>query len=51
VSSEGQKVMQNEMPHLPAYLNHFNTDNSASRIIWNRNKFFNFKGITALGGK
>jgi len=51
VSSEGQKVMQHEMPHLPVYHNHFNTYNSASRIIWNRNKFLYFKGKTALGGQ
>jgi hypothetical protein len=43
--------MQHEMPHLPVYNNHFNTDNSASRIIWNRNKFLYFKGKTALGGQ
>jgi len=43
--------MQNEMPHLPVYDNHFDTVNSASRIIWNRNKFLYFKGKTALGGQ
>ena len=42
--------MQNELPHLPVYKNNVDTVNSASRIIWNRNKFLNFKGKTALGG-
>ena len=43
--------MQNELPHLPVYKNNVDTVNSASRIIWNRNKFLNFKGKTALGGQ
>jgi len=28
-----------------------NTINPKSRIIWNRNKFLYFKGLTALGEK
>jgi hypothetical protein len=51
VSEAGQKVMQNELPHLPVCSNDLDTVNSASRIIWNRNKFLYFKGKTALGGQ
>ena len=43
--------MQSEVPHLPVYMNHFDTVNANVRVIWNRNKFFNFKGQTALGAK
>ena len=32
-------------------MNHFDTVNSNARVIWNRNKFFNFKEKTALGAK
>lgn len=40
--------MQSEIAHLPVFYNHFDTVNSNSRILWNRNKFFNFKGQTKL---
>jgi hypothetical protein len=40
--------MRTDASHLPAYNNMGGSKNTNCRMIWNRNKFFYFKGKTAL---
>lgn len=44
ISSGNQLVMRTDASHLPDFKNMFDSVNTNCRIIWNRNKFFYFKG-------
>lgn len=48
ITSGSQKVMRTDSSHLPAFKNMADSVNTKGRNIWNRNKFFYFKGKTLL---